>query len=260
MSASPHLSPRRALAFARITLGAGVVLAVPACSSSSHGASSTTTRAVSPASTTTGTVSPASLLASATTDARAQGWVHVVVTDHHGTETANITQDSGPDQGEQNIQKSGVAAKVILVNRNAYIQGNSEAVTSYFGFPASDGPTLAGHWISISPSDSAYDTVTAGVSLTSVLEEAGLTGNLTEIGRTVRDGQEVIGISGTASSPDAGGGAATLYLTTTSHPLPVEFDTTSSQGTEQAVFSDWGKSVFLSTPGGATPFASIASS
>jgi hypothetical protein len=145
------------------------------------------------------------------------------------------------------------------VNGNAYIEGNSQAVTSFFAFPATDGPALAGRWISISPSDSGYATVSAGVSLASALQEAGLIGNLTETVRTTRDGQTVIGISGSASSDDADGGAAILYVTTTVHPLPVEFDTTSSQGTERAVFSRWGKPVSLSVPSGALPVASIAS-
>lgn len=200
---------------------------------------------------------PASLVANAATDARAKVWVHVVVSDHQGSRSATITQDSGPGEGEQNIELGGVTAKVVLVGGNAYIQGNSQAITQYFGFPAADGPTLAGHWISLSPSDQGFSTVSAGVSLDSVLQEIGLTGNLTEIARSVRHGQNVIGLSGTASSPDSGGGKATLYVTAGADPLPVEFDTSSSQGTEQAVFSDWGKAVSLSAPSGATPVASI---
>lgn len=185
--------------------------------------------------------------------------MHVAVSNRHGTESVSITQDSGPSRGEQDIQFGGIAAKVIVLNGNAYIQGNSQAITSFFGFPAADGPTLAGRWISLSPTDSGYGTVTAGVSLTSVLQETGLTGTLTETARTTRDGQAVIGITGTASSPDSGGGPATLYVTTTTHPLPVEFDMTSSQGTEEAVFTHWGGQVSLSAPSGAIPVASISS-
>lgn len=202
--------------------------------------------------------SPASLLASAAADARAKGWVHVVVvSDHEGSRSATITQDSGPGQGEQKIELGGVTAKVILVGGHAYIQGNSQAITQYFGFPAADGPTLAGHWISLSPSDQGFGTVSAGVSLDSVLQEAGLAGNLTETARSVRHGQNVIGITGTASSPDSGGGKAMLYVTVGADPLPVEFDTSSSQGSEQAVFSDWGEATSLSVPSGATPIDSI---
>lgn len=100
--------------------------------------------------------------------------------------------------------------------------------------------------------------MSAGVSLASALQESRLIGNLTETARTTRDGQTVVGIRGT-SSADAGGGTAILYVTTTVHPLPVEFDTTSSQGTEHAIFSGWGKPVSLSVPSGALPIASIAS-
>jgi hypothetical protein len=174
-----------------------------------------------------------------------------------GGQAGNIMQDSGPDRGQQSIQHGGVVAKVIVVNGNAYIQGNSPALTGYFGFPAADGPSFAGHWISISPSDSSYATVSAGVSLLSVINEIGLAGNLAESPRTIRQGQTVIGVSGTASFPDMGGASATLYVTPTVYPLPVEFDTTSSEGAQQIVFSAWGKAIFLSAPSKALPITSI---
>jgi hypothetical protein len=176
------LTPRSLLSQARrrllpaLLVGTGIVLASASCSSSTHNSSIPTT---TPAATTV-PASPASLLASATANAKAQDWVHAVATSHHGSETAVITQNSGPDEGEQSVQIGAAVAKVIVINGDAYIQGNSDAITGYFDFPAADAPTLAGRWISIPPSDSAYATVAAGVSLESSLAEVGLTGNLTE--------------------------------------------------------------------------------
>ena len=188
--------------------------------------------------------------------AQARGWVHIDGKFTHAGATETFSQNSGPARGEQTIHIGGTIATVVLIGDHAYIQGSAAAVTNYFGFPASDAATLAGKWISIPSTASDFATVSDGVSLASALKEVGLDGYLSVTAPSKLAGSTVIGIEGTDASTDSTGGPGTLYISVTTG-LPVEFDSTSSQGTEHVVFGDWGKPVALAAPAHTVPIASI---
>lgn len=260
----PSSRSRRRLA-PGLLVAAGVVVAVAGCSSSSHRASPTSTKQAStptssPSSSPTTASSsatsagqadaPNALVAQADANAKAQGRVHLDVLSKGGGSSATITQDSGPAGGTQEVKTGPVDAKALSVGGTAYIEGNSDAVSKYFQFPSADVSKLANKWISIAKSDSEYAQVANGLDFSGALAEIGLKGSLTETGKTSKDGQSVIGISGTASSSDTGGAKATLYVSTGATPLPVEFDAANSTDSEQIVLSKWGVSFSLPKPTG----------
>lgn len=181
-----------------------------------------------------------------------------MVTAHLGARSQKIDQRSGPSEGEQVIRNNrGAVVNVRLVNGTAYVRGNPEAVTSFFGLPQKDVPKVAGKWLAIKASSAGYSSVVSGLTLSSALSEVGLKGKLSETARTTRQGHAVIGIRGLTSSPDAGGGKGTLYVTASAHPLPVEFDTSSH---ERAVFSHWGDHTNITAPSGAKSISAILKS
>jgi hypothetical protein len=181
-----------------------------------------------------------------------------VVTEQKGQQAMTMTQDSGPTAGEQTITGRGIVAKVILIDTAAYIQGNAQAITGYFGFPPSAVATLANRWIAIPPSNSAFSTVSAGVTISSALSEVSLSGSLSETPGTTRQGRAVVGVRGTQSSPDAGGGTGTLYVSDDNKALPVEYDATpTGGGSLSVVFTGWGSPVSISAPPGAIPAAGV---
>ena len=73
-----------------------------------------------------------------------------------GSTTGKVVQDSSLRSGEQTVAIGKELASVVLVGGVAYISGNGQGMTSYFGLPTALGPTLAGRWISVQPADSQF--------------------------------------------------------------------------------------------------------
>ncbi len=187
-----------------------------------------------------------------------EGSAHdVAVFDSGGVSTVFV-QDSAAQSGEQSVTiGTNEKASVILLDNVAYITGNQQAVTGFFGFPKSLGPTLAGKWISFQPADQGYSTVSAGVTLPSALKEITPTGPMS-MGRTTRmGGKSVVGISGKVP-----GGHETVYVATTGPPLIVGVKASGHSGghsgTDRITFSRWGEPVNLSAPAGAIPLSALA--
>ena len=88
---------------------------------------------------------------------------------------------------------------------------------------------MANTWISILPSDGGeYTTVIAAVTLKSDFENQTLLGPCLK-GVVVVDGQRCIPITGHVSSPQVGVAKATLYVTDSKTPLPVEYKAGNSE-------------------------------
>jgi hypothetical protein len=205
-------------------------------------------------------VSAADLLKQANQNAVARGWAHLAVKISGAGHTGTYSSDAGPSAGRQVVDIDQDHATVVFLGATAYIQGNAAAVSDYFGFPVSQVPRLTNQWVSLTPSDSGYAAVTDGVTLASALSEVSLDAPFT-LAPTQVGGQQVIGISGQLSASDnSGTGPGTLYVTTGSQPLPVEFTATTSDAVQTVTFSAWGTPVALSAPSGAVPAASIPSS
>ena len=85
------------------------------------------------------------------TAATAAGSARITVQFFSGSSTGKVVQDCSLHSGEQTIAIGKALASVVLVGGSAYISGNSQGLTSYFGLPERVGPTLAGRWVSVHP-------------------------------------------------------------------------------------------------------------
>jgi hypothetical protein len=190
--------------------------------------------------------------------AKGEGSVRITVEFFSGSTTGKVVQDSSVNSGEQTVAIGKEVASVVLVGGVAYISANGQGMTSYFGLPSSLVPTLSGRWISVHPTDSSFQAVTANVSLASALSNVTPSGTLVTGKRSRADGQPVNSVAGTAAG---GGGRLTLFLAAHGRPLPVEAVESSGAGKsakgEIVTFTRWGEQLHVSTPSGAIPISTL---
>ena len=155
------------------------------------------------------------------------GSAKITVQFFSGPVTGKVVQDSSPHSGEQTVAIGKDLASVVLVGGAAYISGNSQGLTSYFGLPSSLVPRIVGHWVSLHSNDAAFHAVTANVTLKSALANVTPSGTLLAGKRSKVDGQWVTSISGKAPG---GGGRLTLFITADARSLPVKAVETSGAG------------------------------
>jgi len=196
-------------------------------------------------------------LAHALSDAKAAGSARITVEFYSGSTTGKVVQDSAQQSGEQTVAIGKERASVVLVGRTAYISGNGQGMTSYFGLPSEVVATLGHRWISIQPSDSAYQTVAGNVTLASALANVTPAGNLSTGKRSTVNHQSVRSIVGTARD----GGRLTLFVAVGGRPLPVEAIESSGTGTsargEIVTFTRWGVHVNLPKPSPAVSISAV---
>ncbi len=189
--------------------------------------------------------------------AKGEGSVRISVEFFSGSTTGKVVQDSALQSGEQTVAIGKARASVVLAGRMAYISANSQGMTSYFGFPSSLVPTLAGRWISIRPTDSGFQQVTANVTLASALANVTPSGTLSTGKRSTVNHQSVRSIVGNAS----GGGRLTLFIAASGRALPVEAVESSGTGTsargEIVKFTRWGEQVHVPKPSRAVPISTL---
>lgn len=192
------------------------------------------------------------------TAATAAGSARIMVQFFSGSATGRVVQDSSLHSGEQTVAIGKERASVVLVGGAAYFSGNSKGLTSYFGMPSALVSTLAGHWVSVQSTDSAFQAVTANVSLPSALVNVTPSGSLIAGKRSKVDGQWVKSISGEAPG---GGGRLTLFITANARSLPIEAAESSGVGRsakgEIVTFTRWGEHVHVATPSGAIPLSTL---
>jgi hypothetical protein len=190
--------------------------------------------------------------------AKGAGSARITVNFFSGSTTGKVVQDSSADSGEQTVAIGKELASVVLVGGVAYISGNRQGMTSYFGLPANLAPTLAGRWISVPHSDPAFRAITANVTLASALDNVTPGRPLTMGKRSTVNGQSVKSIAGAAPG---GGGRLVLFFAAHGRSLPVEAAESSRGGTsakgEIVTFTRWGESLHVATPQGAIPISAL---
>ena len=195
-----------------------------------------------------------------TAAATTAGSARITVQFFSGSHTGKVVQDSSLDSGKQTVAIGKGLASTLLTGGAAYISGNSAGMTSYFGLPSSLVPKVAGHWISVQPSDAAFKSVTANMSLSSALSQVTPAGKLVAGKRLKVDGQRVKAIAGTAPG---GGGRLTLFVSTDARSLPVQAVESVGSGKsasgEIVTFSRWGEPLHVSAPSGAIPISALQS-
>jgi hypothetical protein len=208
-----------------------------------------------------GAPSGSALAARAVQDALAKGWAHININTTAPGHLAVYSQDSGPTAGHQVVTVDGSHAEVVLVGGVAYIRGDATAITSFFGYPATQVGRLANQWISLQATDPDYPTVIDAVTLGSALKEATIIGPATNVAETIAAGVKVIAITGAVPQSGGPNATGTLYISTGADPLPVQLVETASDGTKSTVtFGSWGTAVPLAAPNAAIPASSIPSS
>jgi len=244
-----------------------LALAVSACSSSSSKPSASTSPTLSAPTTTTTIEIPrgptaslpaATIVRAAQAYASRRGWAHIDLQFNMSAKTLVFSQDSGPDTGRQTVTIGTEHATVLLVDHVAYVNANAGALADYFGLAPSSA-SFAGKWIAIKPSDAAYATVAAGVSLADALKQIAIDPPFVKPKPTTIDGERAISVSGTVPTTRGASEPATLYVPASGEILPLAFDFSDPGATDRATFSAWGKKVALTAPANAVAFSSVVS-
>jgi hypothetical protein len=205
------------------------------------------------------TESPRQILSSAMASGFRKGSVRVTVHFYTGNTTGEVVQDSARQSAKQTVAIGKERISIVLSGGTAYFAGNSQGLIKYFGFSAPTAATLSGRWISISPSDTGFGSVTAGLTLTSALAEVRPTGSITGGKRKTVDRQPTMSVSGTGSANEP---RTTLFVAAKGRPLPVEAVSSSASGETQSgeivTFSHWGERVLVPTPSNAVPISTLS--
>lgn len=193
---------------------------------------------------------PAALLANATANALAAKSAHVdvrTVVPKHGV--AIYSDDDAIGGGIQRVRVDGGHATVLVIGATTYVTADQVGFTKYFRMSASQARAVRGQWLPLVPGQPDYTSVTEGVTLTSTLQEIGISGTLKRLSVRTKDGQRVFGIQGQAAGDGMPKGTrATLWISVGAHGLPVEYDAGGAKPLMTARFSHWGRAVSLRTP------------
>jgi len=200
-----------------------------------------------------------SLVSEALQNAEGGSWVHEVGHGAASGRTFSAVNDIGTFEGRQMIDSGQARAEVMQIGQEAFIRGNAAAISGYFGLTKNDPQQLANTWISMVPSDGGeYTTVISAVTLKSDFQQDTMAAPLSE-GRVVTvDGQRCIPVTGHLSAAGYSTVPATLYVTDSKTPLPVEYKAGNKKATSITTWSRWGQAVVLTAPADAIPFATLA--
>jgi hypothetical protein len=194
---------------------------------------------------------PDQIVSSATAAVRGAGSVHVVTLDQ--AQGVTWVGDVGADSGEQTVQAGSVEAAAIVVNGKTYFKANQQAWTKLFGVSAGVAARAEDRWLSVAPSDPASSQVAETLTLNSLLQQIIPQSPRGSVGVSTVNGEQVAGVSGKLQ----GGLPATLYVSATGQPLPVEVTAGSGNYNTTTTFSNWGEAVHPAPPPNPIPANSL---
>lgn len=193
--------------------------------------------------------------------ASARHSLHYVSTSTKPGLRLRIVSDVGRGRGIQRITitthgQTGPAT-VLIVDRTAYIKGNSFTLDDYFGFTPAQAKQYAGQWISIPSSNGAFSALAADATFASFLSDLLPKKNLSLVRATLA-GKKVVGVRGTVRQ----GGVKvveTVYAPAAGTPLPVQekIVPVGKPGAGLAVMSKWNEPVRLAAPAHAVPISVV---
>ena len=158
--------------------------------------------------------------------------------------------------------------EAVLVQQVAYLQAGTQLLKSVLGLPSAAATAHAGSWISISPGDSAYQSVSSSLTPTAAIQLfVPQEPHLTVLGTTQFNGQQTVAVSGSpaATSPSGTTATVTLFVSTASPYLPVGatlvVKSTSGKVVERqaSLYGRWNQKVEPVAPKNATPVSSLTS-
>ena len=199
------------------------------------------------------------LIERALSDGKTLGWAEVTVTAKGQSlpEPLTLKQVSGPSLGVQTAEGDGLQQVIeVLPGGGVYVEANSDGLNNIMSLPAGEASRLSGWWLSVGPLDNADASFADGITLPSNLSQFNFAGPLTKSGPTRERGQKVLAIAGHNPGPGGKKEPATLYVSVSSDPLPVEEVGADGYGdTIVAVFGHWGEVTDISPPRNAIPLA-----
>jgi hypothetical protein len=197
------------------------------------------------------------LLAHAIANAESAGWVHEVTVNAGGGHRVTMDDDIGTSSGRQVIDDNGGHMTVLVINGDAWVEGDTEALEHDLDAPSQDATELAGHWLSIPPSNQLFGPVSDAVTLQSDFKQDRISGPLKQAREVRINGTPAIPITGTLSNaPHHERVTATLYVSTGDQPLPIEFRASGHGLSTVTRWTDWGHAVLLGAPSGAVSLGS----
>jgi hypothetical protein len=212
------------------------------------------------------------LVRSSLADARAAGSFHYLSSSTSSSATTtNVSQvtngDAAADSGRQVITLSGDTFDVVVSQTTAYFRGDAAAMVVNLGIPIGVAEAHAGQWIALVPGEAPYQSVEIAVTTASALDQNITFSARKDLGSARVDGRQTTAIEGPMSPVDGqpARGTATLYVSTSRHPLPVRYVERGTVGSGSSMsrlsfsitFSQWGEHVGVTAPAGATPFTAL---
>ena len=148
------------------------------------------------------------------------------------------------------IDSDTARAEVIQIGQEAYIRGNAAAISGFFGLTKNDPQQLANTWISIVPSDGGeYTTVISAVTLKSDFQQPdALRTTVRRARRHPRRPALHPDHRARLERPGTAPPRATLYVTDSKTPIPVEYKAGQRKATSTTTWSRWGHTGRLTAP------------
>lgn len=191
--------------------------------------------------------------------ARSVHWASTTNTSDPSTHvpvTVTITSDASQSSGSQVIVfkeggKSGTE-QVRLVNRTAYVYADTFALERFNAMTAAEARHFEDLWIAIASRSSAYGSLAAGLTVSSLRPEIDIPSPELVGTQPVVMGHKTELLDSTSKS----NGALVkteLYVQSRGSPLPVEEISITPGGRTTTTFSSWGERVRVSAPPNSVP-------
>ena len=275
MSTHRHIQANATALTIAALLGAGALAGCSGAGSSSAAASGTASAAASGTSSLAASASATpvpktapALLSGALATLRSADSVHVE-TDESTSQGALAFSDDSTASGGRQVITLGTTGQVtiLFIAGVGYVQANAAGLAGVFQLPQQQADEFAGQWIALRPGEklgqSAYDDVTAGITLSSLATEL-TPGGAVSLGTpsTVKS-QRVLTlrepVAASAGLPATA--RSVLYVTDTAPVRPVLSEVTNAGSSDnQVYFSDWGETVHLTAPAHSVPASDVTPS
>jgi hypothetical protein len=196
--------------------------------------------------------SPTALAASVVLNSKSELSVRVDSSATLGTKKISIVTDAGRLYGVQKvtIRQSGAVNKVTaeLIDNVIYVKGDASALESFLNLSKATSTQLSNQWFYIKGTSAEYSAVAQGMTIASGMSEVAFQKNVTSLGTRSIDGTKVTELSGTSVPVSGPAYHETMYLSTSTKPLPVEVVQTFQGQTATITFSKWDENFYLSAP------------
>jgi hypothetical protein len=161
--------------------------------------------------------------------------------------TAVFDDYDGVRVGDQRISINGGNVEVRVIGTTTYLTGDAKGLAIY-GITPREVRVLHGQWLPLVAGQAGYQTITAGVTISSTLQADELSGTLTKDPTKTLNGEQVYGISGDGTGAGSPKGSRATMWVSEQTGLPVEFDAANKNTKISETFEDWGKALHIETP------------